>query len=680
MENKQQKAHISESILSRFSGWLVEKLKNGIFGYFFTSYDATNERFKQRVKKIRKLNSQKRTKRKIARAIENNPIVKVVPKLHHFLLTVSVRDIGLIMLTMAFFSTVLFFIQGYVPVLSWSLSCFITGIVVGVIGMPLVFMQKSVANMLFTGKVFNTIMFGLLGMSDEIYRYTADDDVRSSPSIALLCGIIFSVISYFPGLLWTVVIILVVFLAYHVLITPEVGVVLMILSLPFTSAEIMTALSVYVCICYIIKCIAGRRTFKFEFVDFWMLIMCVTIAIGGVVSFDILSSSIRMAFSVVSLSAFFVLSNLVRSKEWYRRCIISFSIASTTASVIGILQFILGKFGITWSKMSAFATVHEKATSTFSDPDSFALYIVASLAFLLLFILSGKGAKARTVGVICSIVNLVALALSFSKIGLIGVCAMLIFMLLIFNRNSMYFVLGCVVAVLILNYAFPDELLRSITELFTSKTDTHEHRLYAFASAIEMIKARPFGVGLGSVAFENAFSQLVSSSNGEILSSTSNLFLNFAVSCGILGLILLIGTIIVFLRLVLSYCAKTSSRVRRINAIAGFIGAFGIFFAGFYSYCFADQTIITLVAICLALSYAYIKIDSEVYDALETNQSFDYLTASIDIELDKDAVQIYVPTRKYVISPKRKKRKKDTGSALDNIKSNEIDPVIDDDE
>ncbi len=677
MENK-QKTHMTESVLSKFSGWVVSKMKSGIFGHFFTSYDGTNERFKNRIKKRKKDNSQKRTKRKIARAIENNPIVKVVPKFHHFLLTVSTRDYGIVLLTMAFFSTIMYFVQGYIPVLTWSLSSLITGIVIAVIGFGMVFSKKSIANILFTGKLCNAIMFGFFGMSDEIYRYTADDEVRTSPSIALLCGIIFSVISYFFGLLWTLIIFGLIFLAYHVLITPEVGVILMILSLPFTTVEIMAGVSIYVAICYVVKCISGRRTFKFEFIDFWMLIICFVIVYGGLFSFDIVSSSKKMLLVITLLSAFFVLSNLVRSKEWYKRCIISFSIASTIASAIAIAQYILGKFGIVWSKMHAFATIHEKATSTFSDSDSFALYIVASLAFLLLFILSGKTAKARTIGVVCSIINLSALVLTFSKIGFIGVCAMLIFMLLIFNRNSIYFILCCAVAVLILNYALPEEIFKTLTDLFVSPKDSHEYRLNLFSSAIEMIKSNPFGVGLGDSAFEKAFAQTLPHSK-ELLSNAGNLYLNFAISCGIIGLILLISTIIVMLRLVLSYCAKTNSRFRRINAIAGFIGAFGIFFAGFYSHCFAEPTIIALVAICLALSYAYIKIDSEVYDALEVNHSTDFLTASIDIELDKDAIQTHIPTRKYVHSPKRKKKSRQKEkSALDGMKSNEIDPIIDD--
>lgn len=677
MENKQQKNHTSEPVLAKFSGWVVSKLKSGIFGKFFTSYDNSNERFKQGVRKIRKSNSQKRTKRKIARAIENNPIVKIVPKIQHFLLTVSVRDYGLMMLTVAFFSSILYFVQGYAPILRWSLSSLITGIVLAVLGVAMLFSKKSLAHLLFERKLFNAIMFGFFGTSDEVYRYTADDDVRSSPSISLLCGIILSVLAYFPGLLAAVIILVLIFLAYHILITPEVGIVLMILSLPFTSADIMTALTLYVGICYVIKCISGRRTFKFEFIDFWMLIMSFVVVYGGFVSFDIQSSAVKMLLSAVALSTFFVLSNLVRSKEWYRRCIISFSIASTLTSVIAITQFILGKFEIVWDKMSIFATPHDRATATFESPDSLALYIVASLAFLFLLILSGKTARARAIGVICSIINLVALALTFSKIGLIGVCAMLVFMILIFNRNSIYFVLCCVAAILILNYALPKEIFDTVTNLFASETDSHEYRLYSFSVAINLIKARPFGVGLGDVAFEKAFSQIVQ--DGDIISNAGNLYLNFAVSCGIIGLILLISTIIVMLRLILSYCAITDSRVRRINAIAGFIGAFGIFFAGFYSYSLSDPTIVTLVAICLALSYAYIKIDAEVYDALEVNQSSDFLTASVDIELDKDAVQSYIPTRKYVHMPKRKsKSRSKEKNALDGMKNNEIDPIIDD--
>ncbi|MBO5374824.1 MAG: hypothetical protein J6A54_05200, partial [Clostridia bacterium] len=456
MENRTNKStQISESVFSRFSAWVVTKLRDGIFGRFFTSYDSTDKKFKAGIKNLKKNNTQKRTKRTIARAIETNPIVNSVPKIHQFLSRVAIRDYGVVLMTMAIISTTLFFVQNYVPALRWSLSSLVTGIVIAVFSIPMLFSKRTIASLLFEGRLCNSFLFGYLGMSDEVYRYASDDTSHSSPSIALLVGMVLSVVAYFPGLLLALAIILIVFLAYNVLITPEVGVILIILSMPFTNVSVMTGIGLYVAICYIIKCVTGRRTFKLEFMDLWMLIISLVIIYGGFVTFDFGSSIMHMLSMLALLSTFFVASNLVRSKEWFKRCIISFCISSTIASALGILQFVFGKLNIVWDGMKEFSTIHERAVSSFDSSTSFALYLVSAIPFLLLFIFSGKTSKARAIGLTCSLINIVALVLTYSKVGYIGAIAMLIFLLIIFHRNTAYLVLFGATVAIVLNYALP---------------------------------------------------------------------------------------------------------------------------------------------------------------------------------------------------------------------------------
>lgn len=674
MENKQQKNTYTESIFSRFSAWMLLKLKTGIFGHFFTSYDSANEKFKRGIKKTRKKESKKRTKRTIARTIESNPLVKAGPKIHEFLLRVALRDYGIIIFTVALMNCALFFIQDQIPILSSSLSSLITAAVIAVFAIPMLFSGKPIASLLFKGRLCHSVLFSFLGISDDIYRDSAEEKAHSSPSIALLCGIILSVLSYFSGLLWTIGIIALIFLAYHILITPEIGIIAMLLSLPFTSVFVMGVLGLYVTFCYIIKCVIGRRVFKPELVDFWMLIALAVIIYGGFVSLDIASSAERMLLIVLLFSAFFIVSNLIRSKEWYKRCIASFCISSTIASSIAIAQFILGKLDITLDGWQAFSTIHERVCSTFPTPEGFAFYTIGCIPFLLLFIFSGKSATIKTIGVICGLINMAALTFTFSKAGYIGAIAMLALMLLVFNRNNIYLIAGVAIAVIILNNTLPAEFLNQIHSLITLPTDAHDYRLFAFSSSIDMIKEYPFGIGIGNISFSKAFAETVGVGN---MQNTGNLYLQIALSCGILGLLLILCAVVVVLRLVLSYCAKTPTGSHRINALAGFGGAFGIFIAGFYSFSLDDITVISLVSIILALTFAYIKIERDRYDSLNKCRVADFLCASIDIELDKNSGREYVPTRKYVHSPRRTKKRKEK-TALDGIKSNELDPVIDD--
>ena len=50
LENKQRNSTTQRSIFGKISDKLFELLKNGMFGYFFTSYDTANESYQKRLK------------------------------------------------------------------------------------------------------------------------------------------------------------------------------------------------------------------------------------------------------------------------------------------------------------------------------------------------------------------------------------------------------------------------------------------------------------------------------------------------------------------------------------------------------------------------------------------------------------------------------------------------------
>ncbi|MBE6625123.1 MAG: hypothetical protein E7622_05705 [Ruminococcaceae bacterium] len=673
MENRQSRSPQSApSLFSRISSWLFGSLKGGIFGHFFTSYDKTNEGFVKALSKRK--DKGRRTKKTIARALEKNPFVGIVPRLQAFLLKVSLRSYGIVLFTMALFTCGLFLLQSYTSIIHSPLSSLIAGIVLGAISLPMMASNKSIANVLFTRKWTNRLMFGFLGIREDDYRDAEDEKPHSSPSIALLAGMILSVISYFTSPLWTIATIVILFLAYEVLISPESGVVMVILSIPFTSTLVMSIMGLYVTICYIIKCVVGKRTFKFEFIDLWASILMFFIILSGFASFDVGSSVKEMLLCVALMSSFFVVANLVRSKEWYKRCIVAICLSSTISALIGILQFVFGRLDITWDKMKAFATIHTKASGTFDSPDAFALYLLISLAFLLLFVFSGKTGKATAVGLICSLINLTAIMLTCSKVGYIGTVAMIAFFLLAYHRNNIYVLLVGVATGFILNYGLPEQAKDLLSSVMATPENSHAYRVELFRNVFEIIKTRPFGIGAGQGAFESAYRAIIGTGGA---TNAGNLYLQITLSCGIIGLIVFVSFLIVFARLCFSYASRALNNLHRINALAGFSAFIGILVAGFYSYVFADKSILFMSCIAIALSLAYIRVEREAYDRPRT-EFVDILSADVEIELDKDAtIRENVPKRKYVrISRKKAMLLAEDDSGLEVIKDNEFDSVM----
>lgn len=675
MENKQGKStHESISVLSKISRWFFSSLKSGVFGRFFTGYEQKNQRF---LKSMSKSSSKEnRTKRTLARAIERNIFMNTIPRLQRFLLGVAIRDYGIILLTMALFNCGLFLILNYLS-LPFSLFKFISAIVIGVVSLPMLFSKKPIALLLFKGAIFKTILFSFLQLHSESYDEACENESHRSASIALLVGLALSAVSYLTGPLWVIAVAGILFLAYQVLLSPESGIIIVLTVLPFISPLALGLIVLYVSLCYIIKCVVGKRVFKFEYIDIWVLLMLLAVALGGFISFD-LSSLNNMLLTICLISGFFVISNLICSKEWYTRCIIATCIATTLSSAIAITQYILFKLEIVWDGFFAFSSLHERVSSTFLDPEAFALYLVASLPFLLLFILSGKNAHSIVIGLICSAISIMALVLTYSKIGYIGAITMLVLLLLFFHRNTIYLVLIGIATAVILRYALPQSALDALAQIVALPTNTHAYRLELFDASLKMIIARPFGIGLSDGAFSALASELGISS---AFTNCGNLYLQIALESGILGLLLVISGFIAFCRLGFSYASSVASSARRINALAGFCGAIGILISGFCGYVWADKSIIAVFFISLSLTLAYIKIERKSYGRLRMS-SVDILRASVDIELDRGEYKEHFSKRKYVRAPKRKIKRnaKKTRDPLDAMKSKEFEPVISDDE
>ena len=158
MENKNIKpqGQVSRSRFDRASSWLLSKIKGSPVGKLLTCYDRINNKFRDRIKAIKKRNTKTEkkfeAKRKIARVFERSFFVNKVPVLMRHLLRTSVRDYGVAFFTMGFIMLMMYPIQGFIDFVSVSFSTFIIGIAVCII-LALFFMHRQANSR--TLKIYN---------------------------------------------------------------------------------------------------------------------------------------------------------------------------------------------------------------------------------------------------------------------------------------------------------------------------------------------------------------------------------------------------------------------------------------------------------------------------------------------------------------------------------------------
>ncbi len=679
MENKNIKpqGQVSRSRFDRASSWLLSKIKGSPLGKLLTCYDKLNSKFKEKMRARKKRNSKDKkkfeVKRKIARVFERSFFVNKVPVFMSHLLRTSVRDYGVALFTMGFVMLIMYPIQGFIDFLSVSFSTFIIGIAVCVCAIPLLFSGKSLAECVLGCKPISAVLFDWLGIKTDSFRAAKDQNTHTYPNIFFFFGLFMGIVSHVVGPKTIILIAIIAALAYMILSSPEAGIVTLIFLLPFLAITHLILITIYIDICYIVKYLIGKRTFKFELFDAFIIGILMLLVYGYGISADISESHIPTLINAALVLCYFAISNLIRSKDHYKRCINALTYSVAITCVVGILQYTFGKLNLTWHGIEAFSNIKERTTSSFYDPDVFAIYICVAIPFVLLSLFSGSKISNRILGLVTLALSFTCIVMAQSRGALVAAIIEVLIFLIIYNRNFIYLALFVISAIPILYYSLPQSMLQSINGFGGGATGAPNSSVLN-GLAFEIFKSRPFGIGIGE---SNLSSALSSQGVSGDVSNLGNLYLHILSSFGIIGVIIILAFVLMFLVLALSFMAKAKNRYRRINGSAGFVSFIGILVSGIFCYSLKSSELVFITFVAVGFTMAYYRIEREL-DKPERIY-VDITSASVDIQIPSELIKNTTPKRKYVRSPLRKKKVQQQKSALEELmNSNEFIRVIND--
>ncbi len=630
--------------LDKFSGWCFKLLKKSFIGKYFTSYEKANEKFQKITKKEPKYSHVPR-KNRIARILENNVFAKIIPTAYHFFLRVKVSNYATALVAMGAVSLTMY-ILNYLGFLSLggfdaTIPMFILPALLIIIPFPYLFSRKSTANAFLTNKLFSFVVFSFLGADDAGVKDAAQKPRISSTMLSFLLGAGLGALSYIlqkpEYILFTISIIL---FAYIVFRTPEIGVVLTIFTLPFVNIFITKISIIYIIFCYLIKLILHKRIITFEYFDIWPTLAIIVMIFTGLNYQDPASSLPKIASNLIILVSYFIISNLIRSKDWFKRCIFALTSSAFICAMVGIVQAVLGTVYAYFPIIGDFSMYENNVTSIFSTYNAFSQYMIIAIPFALVHIFAERKDMSKIGGFFISVVLATGLLVARSKSAFLGIFVAVLLLLIIYNRNFIYLALVAIVTPIVLYFSLRENgyvmnFIRTFD--FFRDFDPYGKLLYLKDGLVAWLDA-PFGKGIGGGAGEY-----------------DSFFIQLLTEYGIIMVIAFAACAIVFAKMVFSYCAKEKGRHRKIYCSAGFCALLGIFFTGAFANVWGDEKIMLFSIICMALSFAYIKIEREAQSRLEVKN--DYSQAFVEIELADEEYREYVLNRKYVRAPKKMKSK-----------------------
>ncbi len=591
---------VMESGIIRLSKRFYDSLFNGFFGSMLTNYTKTQKKFENgifsRFFKKRKASAWDesvlgRLRRRAIISFEESRIISTVGRSIRWLLCSYLRMYGFFFVYFGFGVLLVNFVKSVA--FSYNLAVdenWYTAFILIVMGIPMLMSKKTLLHSFDESFVFSRIIYGVLGFSrTEVNKMSENSAVGSGRYFwAAMAGALVGLLTYFVSPLIICAAILAFVLCAVVLHSPEVGALITVFVSPYLSflgnpSIFLALLIAFTFMCMALKIFLGRLVVRAEVSDFFVMILLVLYLFGGLISVGGAPSLREAAMYACILLVYFIVTMLITSREWLKKCVVAFVISSIGTALIGLYQLAGGRLESGTVDEQMFGNIDGRVMSTFENSNMFGVFLIMSIPFVLGFLFSSKRFAAK--------------AGSLISCGAMGIC-----LIYTWSRGAwLGFIISCFIFVLIYNHyiipiAFPialagvvlawdkigggmiDNLISRFASIITMSDSSSVYRLGIWRGSMRIIKEHWFtGVGVGTEAFRSVYIQYAESGIENAVHS-HNIFLQIIIELGVVGLAVMLAALILVVKSGLELIKNTSAtkpleRTVAVSSLAALIAA-----------------------------------------------------------------------------------------------------------
>ena len=248
------------------------------------------------------------------------------------------------------------------------------------LSIPLIISHSSLNEAVGESKLISWVLFDWLGCKKEAFEQRVFRNGHNRTALPL--GLMLCVFSWWVRPITLFVLIGLFILALTVLYIPETGIVGLVFLLPFLSDYYLKIMIVYIAVCFLLKYIRGKRTVKFDPLAVAVLAYSVLVFLNAE----------NLMQGILSVCVFFLVINLIKSKQWINRTLISFAFSFFLSILYGIIAYSTSRLGVDYLKYIFDLSDNVGMESVFGSTDAFASYIVSVLPVIVVKKHGGKGA------------------------------------------------------------------------------------------------------------------------------------------------------------------------------------------------------------------------------------------------------------------------------------------------
>lgn len=251
-----------------------------------------------------------------------------------------------------------------------------------VMSIPLILSHSALNEAVCESKLMKWILFDWLGYKKEAFEQHSYTNGHNRTALPL--GLILCVFSWWVRPIILIAFIGVFILALAILYIPESGIVALVFMLPFLSDYYLKVMIVYIAVCFLLKYIRGKRTVKFDPLAVAVLAYSVLVFLNAE----------KLVQGIISVCIFFLVINLIKSKQWINRIRISFAFSFFLSMLYGLVAYIASRFGIDYLAYILKSADIVEMESVFGSSAVLAAYIITLLPIIATNRHGGKGTGA----------------------------------------------------------------------------------------------------------------------------------------------------------------------------------------------------------------------------------------------------------------------------------------------
>ena len=646
-KRKKRNSGIIIGFLNFISTLIVKGISGGFIGKIFTSYNRVERHAKKGIifgAMSRAPGGQKKSiRRKLMKWFDESLGIKLLRRAMNFLkssrlnfygtyfATFGLYSLMVVLLKSALQSEGVAFAETFVGVDFWS------AVIIFLASIPLLSSTKSLLTLASSSLSLRMLLEDCAGLSDNKFEEECPVKNKHSYFAAILSGILTGGLAYFVSPLKIVSIIGFACLICLFLNFPEMGVICTIFATPFLGflnypSTVLIIMVGITAISYFIKVAVGRRTLTVRLVDVFVLLFAILLLAGGIVTSGGQKSLGAAVMYTGLIIMYFLIVNLVNTKEWLDRCTAVVAIPSVIIAAVGVLGYMSGTMPSKWLDTDMFSDITNRAVSSFDNPNMLATYLILTTPFVWIYIKrKGVSLSGKIIALLGAFITLLCTVLTWSRGGWLGIiAALVIFWIINYKYTFKYFLVGGLLSPIWVRLV-PDNVMGRFTSIGNLADSSTYYRLYTWKGSLKMFFDNyPGGIGIGESAFAQIY-PLYSYMGTESTMHSHNLFLEIAVELGIMGIVLF--AIIIFMIFQRGFgCIKynTNDKLTIISVSAALSGLIAALVHGMFDYIWYNYRVFFMFWVVAAILCAY----ANVYPKKTSNDVFERdvdKEASLDI-------------------------------------------------